>query len=362
MERYIIFGKIGEGSFSEVFLGKFIETSETCHYVAIKRLYPCCSTEKSIETQEIREIQVLKCLNPHPNIINLIDTFYDEKSQRHCIVTELMDFNLYTYVQHIHKGSALPEFLVKLLLWQLILALVHLHRHNYFHRDIKPENVLIKNDPSNFAPQLKLADFGGCCSTMSKQPYTDYIATRWYRAPECLVTNGYYSQKVDTWSVGCVMFELLSGKPLFPCSNEFFQIQCIESLLGPLPIYTNTGKVLEPCLANEPTQIAKTLQNLCVHCSSEASQLLTHLLAVNPFERISAEQALHSTFFDNLRCPIPKTFSFYQIFSNFLIKVKDKIAISSKKVSFSNALNPENSFVKLNNKTKSSTLSNLKTI
>ena len=76
------------------------------------------------------------------------------------------------------------------------------YRNGIFHRDVKPENILIKGDV------VKLADFGSCRSIYSHQPYTEYISTRWYRAPECLLTDGYYSYKMDIWSAGCVLFEL----------------------------------------------------------------------------------------------------------------------------------------------------------
>lgn len=69
-------------------------------------------------------------------------------------------------------------------------------------RDIKPENILIIDEC------LKLADFGSCRGIYSKQPYTEYISTRWYRAPECLLTDGYYTHKMDMWGVGCVFFEV----------------------------------------------------------------------------------------------------------------------------------------------------------
>ena len=81
---------------------------------------------------------------------------------------------------------------------------MRLLRHGYFHRDIKPENILIKDDC------LKLADFGSCRRINTKHPFTEYISTRWYRAPECLLTDGYYSYPMDIWSVGCVMFEIIT--------------------------------------------------------------------------------------------------------------------------------------------------------
>ena len=103
--------------------------------------------------------------------------------------------------------------------------------------DIKPENLLIVDNV------LKLADFGSCRGIYSKQPYTEYISTRWYRAPECLLTDGYYGYKMDLWGVGCVMFETLALYPLFPGTNEADQIERIHKVLG-----TPTGE-------NRPAQI-----------------------------------------------------------------------------------------------------------
>ncbi|EOD39317.1 hypothetical protein EMIHUDRAFT_69969 [Emiliania huxleyi CCMP1516] len=80
--------------------------------------------------------------------------------------------------------------------------------------------------------ELKLADFGSCRGIYSKQPYTEYISTRWYRAPECLLTDGFYSYKMDMWGIGCVFFEVLSLSPLFPGTNELDQVAKIHKILG----------------------------------------------------------------------------------------------------------------------------------
>lgn len=94
-------------------------------------------------------------------------------------------------------------------MYSVLKALNYMHKRNLFHRDIKPENILLKSD------QVKLADLGSCKGSLSTLPYTEYISTRWYRAPECLMTDGYYDYKMDIWGVGCVLFEIIALFPLF---------------------------------------------------------------------------------------------------------------------------------------------------
>lgn len=159
------------------------------------------------------------------------------------------------------------------------------------------ENILISDDV------LKLADFGSCRGIYSKQPYTEYISTRWYRAPECLLTDGYYNYKMDIWGVGCVFFEIVSLFPLFPGTNELDQINKIHSVLG-----TPTQELLEKFRkhsahidfnfpASEGTGIAK----LIPHAPPDAVELMLKILAYNPDDRVSARQALRHAYFRELR-------------------------------------------------------------
>jgi len=207
MHKYRLISKKGEGTFSEVLKAQYIKNQK---YMAIK----CMKAHfQNIEqVNNLREIQALKRLSPHPNIITLHEVLYDEPTGRLALVFELMDMNFYEAIKG--RRHYLPEQRVRYYMYQVLKSIDHMHRNGIFHRDIKPENILIKDDV------VKLADFGSCRGVYSKPPFTEYISTRWYRPPECLLTDGYYNQKMDHWGVGCVYFEVLALFPLFPGDNE----------------------------------------------------------------------------------------------------------------------------------------------
>ncbi|CAH0553807.1 unnamed protein product [Brassicogethes aeneus] len=132
----------------------------------------------------------------------------------------------------------------KILMFQMISGIDHIHKSGFFHRDIKPENILIRfiNEGEN----LKVADLGSIRGTYSVHPYTEYISTRWYRSPECLLTVGHYTSKMDIWAAACVFYEMLTFKPLFPGANEIDQLAKIHKVLG-VP-NANTLNKLKPKL------------------------------------------------------------------------------------------------------------------
>lgn len=109
----------------------------------------------------------------------------------------------------------------------VLKGLKYLHKNGLMHRDIKPENILLKSDKL-----LKIGDFGSTCKVMAGHPYMDYVATRWYRSPECLLTRGRYDTKLDIWAAGCVLYEMTTGQPLFDGVNEIDQMKKIEHILG----------------------------------------------------------------------------------------------------------------------------------
>ncbi|GMH43764.1 hypothetical protein BSKO_11698 [Bryopsis sp. KO-2023] len=289
MHKYRLVAKKGEGTFSEVLKAQYIKNGK---YVAIK----CMKNhfESLDQVNNLREIQALRRLSPHPNIIKLLEVLYDQPTGRLALVFELMDMNIYELIRG--RRHYVAEERIKSYMFQLIKSMDHMHRNGIFHRDIKPENILIMDDC------LKLADFGSCRGIYSKQPYTEYISTRWYRAPECLLTDGYYNYKMDMWGVGCVFFEIVSLFPLFPGTNEIDQIQKIHNVLGnPPPELLAKMKRRSHMDFNFPPNEGSGVAKLIPHVSQECIDLITKLLAYNPDERVSARQALRHPYFRELR-------------------------------------------------------------
>eukprot|EP00669_Euglena_mutabilis_P012204 TRINITY_DN6829_c0_g1_i1.p1 TRINITY_DN6829_c0_g1~~TRINITY_DN6829_c0_g1_i1.p1 ORF type:complete len:243 (+),score=58.75 TRINITY_DN6829_c0_g1_i1:32-760(+) len=186
MHKYRVLGKKGEGTFSEVLRAQCTKNGK---FVAIKCMKNHFDSVEQVN--RLREIQALRRLSPHPHVIKLYEILYDRSTGRLALVFELMDMNIYELIRG--RRQYVPEDKILHFMYQLVKAMDHLHRNGIFHRDIKPENVLISGDT------LKLADFGSCRGIYSKQPFTEYISTRWYRAPECLLTDGYYNYKMDMW-------------------------------------------------------------------------------------------------------------------------------------------------------------------
>jgi renal tumor antigen len=170
-------------------------------------------------------------------------------------------------------------------------------------RDIKPENILIENT-SEMGRGLKLADFGSCRGIYSKQPYTEYISTRWYRAPECLLTDGYYGPEMDLWGAGSVFFEITSLYPLFPGTNELDQINRIHKVLGtPGPELLAKFKRNGAAHVNFdfPEQKGIGIAQLIPHASPDCVDLTVKMLAYDAADRMSAREGLQHPYFRDIR-------------------------------------------------------------
>ena len=300
MGRYRLVCKRGEGSFAEVVKA---QNTDNDQFYAIKCMK---STFSSIgEVNNLREIKALRRLSPHPNIVSLEEVMFDAPTGRLALVFELMHNNLYEAIKD--RRTPLSRKLVKSYMYQLYRALDHCHSSGIFHRDLKPENLLLDES----GRRIKLADFGSCRGIHNQQPYTEYIATRWYRGPECLLTDGYYGAEMDVWAAGCILFEVISLYPLFPGADELDQINRIHKILGTPPRETlanlmSRGRASAHMSFDFPPQrgIAQRgigIGHLIPHAPPDCIDLLTKSLRYELRDRATARQCIEHPYFAGFR-------------------------------------------------------------
>ncbi len=208
------------------------------------------------------------------------------------------------------EGSVkFTESLVKNVMFQLLYGLAHMHKHGFMHRDLKPENLLTTGHPSTGDLCVKLADFGLARELRARPPYTEYVSTRWYRAPEVLLRFTSYSSPIDTFGAGMIMGELLAGQPLAPGTSEVNQLYILCDLLGtPSQSQWPEGyRQADVCGFRWPSGSSSSgsgsqggtskLEALCPGISAQAMDFMQQLLAFNPSKRPSATQALQHEWF-----------------------------------------------------------------
>ncbi|XP_021036566.1 serine/threonine-protein kinase MAK isoform X4 [Mus caroli] len=194
----------------------------------------------------------------------------------------------------IKRNKLFPESVIRNIMYQILQGLAFIHKHGFFHRDMKPENLLC------MGPELvKIADFGLARELRSQPPYTDYVSTRWYRAPEVLLRSSVYSSPIDVWAVGSIMAELYTFRPLFPGTSEVDEIFKICQVLGtPKKSDWPEGYQLASSMNFRfPQCIPINLKTLIPNASSEAIQLMTEMLNWDPKKRPTASQALKHPYF-----------------------------------------------------------------
>lgn len=300
LNNYTLISKIGEGSFSQVLK---VKEKKTGNCYAAKRLTKHYSSLS--EAEDCEELRTLQKLEYHPNILSLVEPVYEPQSGILTLIFDLMDMSMYDFIKD--RKKTLSETRCKFYMFQLAQGLNHLHRSGIFHRDIKPENILIRMDArlkqnNPFKSELiQLGDLGSVCRSDNSLPHSAYISTRWYRAPECLLTSGFYGPKMDIWALGCCFYEFLTLNPLFPGDNELDQLHKIHNIVG-----TPSTQVLQRfkhCNVDydfpkkKPIAFHKMLPML----SDYGVDILKKTLVYHPDTRISAKKLLEHLYFDDIR-------------------------------------------------------------
>ncbi|GAA0150372.1 non-receptor serine/threonine protein kinase [Lithospermum erythrorhizon] len=296
--RYRIEEVIGKGSYGIVCSAYDTHLGEK---VAIKKINDIFE-HVSDATRILREIKLLRLLR-HPDIVEIKHILLPPSRREFkdiYVVFELMESDLHQVIKA--NDDLTPEH-YQFFLYQLLRGLKYIHTANVFHRDLKPKNILANADC-----KLKICDFGLARVAFNDTPtaifWTDYVATRWYRAPElCGSFFSKYTPAIDIWSIGCIFAELLTGKPLFPGKNVVHQLDLMTDLLGtPSPEAISrirnekARRYLSSMRKKRPVPFSQKFPKV----DPRALLLLERMLAFDPKDRPTAEEALADPYFRNL--------------------------------------------------------------
>eukprot|EP00993_Chasmostoma_nieuportense_P000120 NODE_1109_length_1652_cov_401.839344_g1042_i0.p1 GENE.NODE_1109_length_1652_cov_401.839344_g1042_i0~~NODE_1109_length_1652_cov_401.839344_g1042_i0.p1 ORF type:complete len:464 (+),score=88.59 NODE_1109_length_1652_cov_401.839344_g1042_i0:61-1452(+) len=289
-KHYTVTNRLGQGSYGMVVQALNTSTGEK---IAIKK---CGSLFKYPEDGKriLREIKLMQILN-HRNILGIVDVLppTDRNFEDIYIVTIAMDTDL----SNIIKSQPLSEGHCKYVIYQLLRGLKYIHSANVLHRDLKPANILI-----NFDCRIKICDFGLArgADPSKKQNLTNYVVTRWYRAPELLLDNTRYTAAIDIWASGCIFAEMVRGSALFPGESSLDQMHRVADAVGVPPDddlwwiqSTKAREYLKSRSGKEnrsPNQDLKTL--LPSSTKPLAVDFVKHMLAFNPYKRWSSDWLL----------------------------------------------------------------------
>ncbi|XP_018614239.2 cyclin-dependent kinase 18 [Scleropages formosus] len=288
LETYVKLGKLGEGTYATVFKGR---SKLTENLVALKEIR--LEHEEGAPCTAIREVSLLKNLK-HANIVTLHDIIHTDRSLT--LVFEYLDSDLKHYLDNC--GNLMSMHNVKIFMFQLLRGLSYCHKRKILHRDLKPQNLLI-NDKG----ELKLADFGlARAKSVPTKTYSNEVVTLWYRPPDVLLGSTEYSTPIDMWGVGCILFEMATGRPMFPGSTVKEELHLIFRLMG-----TPTEETWPGITTSEefrsylfPQYRAQPLINHVPRLDTEGLDLLSSLLLYETRERISAEASLRHPYFKSL--------------------------------------------------------------
>jgi mitogen-activated protein kinase 15 len=300
LRKYEILQKLGKGAYGIVWKAVDKKTRET---VALKKIFDAFQNATDAQ-RTFREIMFLQELHGHENIIKLTNVLKADNDRDIYLVFEYMETDLHAVI----RANILEDIHKQYTMYQLLKALKYMHSANVLHRDMKPSNLLLNSECL-----VKVADFGLARSIASLESVnvanpvlTDYVATRWYRAPEILLGSTKYTKGVDMWSIGCILGELLGGKPMFPGTSTMNQLDRIIEVTG-RPNAEDIEAIKSPfaatMLESLPPSNPRSLSDMYPDASADALDLLRKLLQFNPNKRITADEALAHAFVSQFHNP-----------------------------------------------------------
>ena len=284
LNKYETLQKVGKGAYGIVW--KALE-KQTKRVVAIKKIFDAFTNDTDAQ-RTFREIFLNLEMGGHANIVNIINLRKSPNNVDVYIIFEFMDADLHTVI----RTGCCRDLQVRYIGWQILCSLRFIHSAQIIHRDIKPANFLI-----NKACTVKLGDFGLARWIKGVEKYvdpvlTDYIATRWYRAPEVLLGAPKYDGSIDMWGFGCILVEIYNAQPLFPGSSTLNQLQRILEITG-VPNEKDLSEIHSPLALSVFDKLVhpeakKTIKEVIPTAPDEAIDLIEKCLIFRPSLRITA--------------------------------------------------------------------------
>ena len=296
-KKYTPIKPIGKGAYGVVCSAKDTETGEK---VAIKKIANAFDNVTDAR-RTLREIKLLRRLQ-HENIVLLKDIMkppdFNDFNDVY-LVYELMDTDLH---QIVRSSQSLSDEHCQYFLYQILRGLKYVHTAKVIHRDLKPSNLLL-----NANCDLKICDFGLARTSAEKGFMTEYVVTRWYRAPELLLSCEDYTSSIDIWSMGCILAEILGRGPLFPGKDYIHQMRLIVEVLGSPSeedisfIQSQKARAYNRSLPPSPKA---NFEEMYPEANPLAIDLLRKMLEFHPERRITVEQALQHPYLASLHDPM----------------------------------------------------------
>ncbi|KAI9912852.1 hypothetical protein PsorP6_005789 [Peronosclerospora sorghi] len=309
-KRYQMIKAVGQGAYGCVIAASDTETGQA---LAIKNI-PNAFNDLIDAKRILREIRLMRHLN-HPNLVNLLDLLRPPTLQEFndvYIVTDLMETDLHRV---IHSNQSISDDHVQYFLYQMLVAINYVHSAEVLHRDLKPSNILVNSDCD-----LKLCDFGLARGIQGMDSgLTEYVVTRWYRAPELLLSSK-YDKQMDVWAIGCILAEMLGRRPLFPGHDYLHQLKIIMDVVGS-PSEDSLDFITNPkakrFILRQPKKPKVPLSSVYPRATPQCLDLLEKMLVFDPRKRITIQQALAHPYLALVRdrsveksCPAPFDFAF----------------------------------------------------
>ena len=297
-KKFEILQKLGKGAYGIVWK---VMDKQSKKIMALKKVFEAFHNSTDAQ-RTFREVMILRELSDHDNIVKLLNVIKAENNKDLYLVFDFMETDLHAVI----KASILKKVHKQYIIYQLLKGLKYIHSGEIIHRDLKPSNILINSECL-----IKIADFGLARSiyTVNEEAepvMTEYVATRWYRAPEIVLGSNRYSKAVDVWSVGCILAELINGKALFPGVSTMNQIELILEVLGK-PSKEDVSSIdSENALTivqNITVKSKKPFASFFKDTSPETIDFLQKCLEFNPAKRFTIEEALGHPFVAQFREP-----------------------------------------------------------